>query len=317
MNFIKNFFTAALLTTVVTGPAFAEKPGNCPHPRSKPPLNCCGRFNVSADFLFFKPCQGAFLTCSFGSSDTVISTDNETTTTTIFANDIEVPYRWDGGFRIGAGYEFGRGCIELSAAWTRFHTNAHGTSNLFWKLDFDVLDFALSRKISVNPCFYWEPFIGVRTVWIKQNLDVVYVNTTDNNGMISKTNVSENTAQKLTGTGPVFGTLADWSLGCGFGVYALGDLGIIYGRFKRTVDGLETTEDSEDTTRFGTDRARCASIVALDGGIGIRWKKCFCDCVLLTLKLGYEFHHYFDYNLINTTGDLSLNGGSVSATLEF
>ncbi len=279
--------------------------------------NPCSCFWVEGDLLFFKPCVGSFLTCMFGSIDTTVTTDAGGTSTLIIANDIKVPYQWDVGFRIGAGTTFWQGCYELAVYWTRFHTDAKNGNILSWKLDYDVLDVALAKKFNRCCCFSWAPFIGVRTVWIQQDLHVNFVSTSIVSDVTTETLAIDDNNQRLTATGPVAGIEADWDLGCGFGIYALADAAVVYGRNCVFAGEVETTSDSEDVTTVRSNRTLCACVFAADAGIGLSWKRCLCDNIFLTLRLGYEFQRYFDYNMINCHGDLSLNGGSLSAKLEF
>ena len=200
-------------------------------------------------------------------------------------------------------------------------------NNFCWKLDYNVVDLLFGRDFRVN-CFSFKPFIGVR--WAKINQKVKSTSRLESRTVFGSESSgdllggsaqvqvllgSEDNKQKFKGVGPVFGLEVNWSVGYDLSLFAGVSGSTLYGHFNQHFTGFNTFLNGTNHCDKREHANSCQ--FATDAIIGVRWKKCYCDNVEVTLQLALEQHRYFDHNRLGEYGDLCLDGGSFAASVSF
>lgn len=278
--------------------------------------DCCGKFFVGAELLYWRAFESGLDECVPGRSSDTITSDGKVIST-FDGRSREPDFRWNPGFRIGAGYEFGCNCWDVAAIWTHFNSNTHSSKKARnerrWKIDFDVLDIVTAYNYDLSTCIELRPFFGLRGARIDQKLHTggFPCSSTSVDRITSKNHSKD----KFWGVGPLLGIDADWGIGCGFSLYANGSLSWLYGRFNSKQIEFDNSVDSLDSCRIR--RHPYAVITSGDAGLGVRWQRCICNTRVI-LQFGVEHHQYFDFNhLGGCCGDLSFDGINLGAGLEF
>lgn len=283
----------------------------------QPDCCCCGKGFITADLLYWRAFENGLDTCVPRDVSDSVSSDGRVVST--FRGKSRDPhFEWDPGFRIGTGYEFACSDLDVGVLWTHFHSHTHDhishDTEVRWHIDFDVIDIIAGYESNLSPCWTLRPFAGLRGARIdqKQHIDEFPSSTSSANGLIA---IDTKNKEDFSGVGPLVGLEANWNIGCGFSVYASASVSWLYGHFDVRLSEFEEFIDAIDSCKV--KKHLNANIAAADAAIGIRWDTCFCMDTRLFLKLGLEHHRYFDYNRIGCYGDLSFDGATFSAGIEF
>lgn len=278
----------------------------------------CGHGFIGADLLYWRPFQDGLDTCC--------PTDVSNTTlpdgriiSTFEGRGKNADFKWNPGFRVGAGYEFACSNWDIGALWTHFNSKAHGSQcdeNRFrWNIDLDVIDLLVAYHCNCNSCFTLRPYVGLRGARIDQKLrhgrspNSTTFAITDNNltGTHNK--------QKFNGLGPLIGLETDVKVACGFSLFVNGTVSWLYGRNDVRFTNSTATIDVIDFCRIKNKID--STLLAADASIGVRWQRCFCTNKQFFLQLSYEHHRYFDYSRIGNCGDLSFDGVQIGLGVGF
>ena len=82
-----------------------------------------GEFSLRGDFLYWKPHVSCLeLDCGSGIITQTITDGTQVVTSSEF--DIDPSGKWNGGYRVAAGYRFANPQWEIEAIWTDFHGKA-------------------------------------------------------------------------------------------------------------------------------------------------------------------------------------------------
>jgi hypothetical protein len=300
-------------------------------------LNCCpcqpscGTGFISADLLYWRAYQSGLDTCvPVGGCDGVSS--GGFVTSTFRGKDRDPHFKWNPGFRIGAGYEFACSNWGFGSSWTHFNSSAHAgngdCNSLRWNVKLDVVDLVAAYEYDLCSCFVLRPFAGLRGARIKQNShseEFAFPAFSDSDtssfssSSISVCNCFEGESiindtrnrQKFVGIGPLLGLEADWDIGCGFSVYASASISWLYGKYHVKLEEFEQTFDASNCCiqRKNLDGSPAVG----DATLGVRWETCVCDDTRFFMQFGLEHHRYFDFNRIGCYGDLSFDGVNLSA----
>lgn len=309
-----------------------------------PPYNESGFF-VKAEGLYWRAAQEGLSFFIQTNVSELSSFDN------LFFNDNKgkthkFHFDWNGGYRVGLGYSFCGGWT-LAADWTQFQGSGRGSgkqpgakASARWKLDYDILDILLrSPYYCPSACFSWNLFGGVRGAWIDQTIDSKNQNetlsTSNFSGVLSSSITTGSTKGKttteLSGFGPELGINLDLNLGCGFSLY--GNLGgaLLFAHYKTkesfptnsstiatSSTGQITTNTSSITSDFKKSDNGCQTVIDL--GLGISWQYqacCYNRNWTFILGLGLEHHQWFDQIPLTASGDLCLDGATLSASVMF
>ncbi len=234
----------------------------------------------------------------------------------------EPKFRWDLGYRIGAGIDF-VGCNwDIAAYWTHFSPSAtkSSTERPRWKLDYDTIDLLIGYKCQLNRCFVIDAFGGLRGAQINQNIRGNFLTILRENqssrGITSFARLNKKAKQDFEGIGFIFGLKGEFHFDCGLTFFLAGDAGTLVGRNK-IHSHSEILFGSSNRFEIGFKRHQEACQYFVDSNIGIRWQTCIFDSLGLVLELAYETHNYFNHNRLNDEGNLYINGGALSAALQF
>lgn len=259
-------------------------------------------------------------------------------------------FEYDIGFRVGLGYNIPHDTWDLFLTWTRFNTDADahirtsGDDGLFpiwtslldtnafpmmhakarWKLNFNLIDGEVGREYFVGRWLSLRPSIGLRTIWIKQHYTVHYDDFFS--PLIEDDRVQ--LVNDYSGIGPKASIDSVWDLRWGLSVYGSGTLSLLYGDFEvRRHENLETL--IPQANRFHDDYHLVRAMADLQIGLG--WDILFLhDKFHFGLRLGWEQVLFFGQNqldrlvnsdfagsIVSNLGDLSFQGGTLSARIDF
>lgn len=267
---------------------------------------------------------------------------------------------YNSGFKVGLGKNFCWDNWDLYAEYTWFHntttTSATGTaespiSNLLWtmylsnanlltpfsqyerakskwELDLDILDVELSRPYYVGCKLLFRPHFGLRAAWIDQQYKLDFTESllstdVDANGIVRASSDS-------WGIGPRAGFDTRWMF-CGefyfYGNFAASILYTDYSSIKNSEVGGRVIVNSLGPVSNSVTGSMCTARPNMELALGLGWAD-YCDCDAqkwyLNLSVGYEFHTFWDQNVMRKVyqtnasgGNLYLHGLTVTARLDF
>ena len=280
----------------------------------------CGTFFAEGDLLYLRAFEGGLEICEpsevsdhFNPDGSVISSFN--------ANVRNPEFKWNPGFRVGLGYDFGDSDCGLGAYWLHYNSHLSGDKNhrndhrngRTGKIDFDVVDLLFGCEYDFSDCFALIPFGGLRGARIDQTLHSRFVD-----GFLGFDYAFREEGcfhEKFLGLGPVFGVEGDWKVGCGLSLYADLSVAFLYGTFHVNSNSIDAFDGGVNISHLSKRIQACQAVV--DAGLGVRWKTCFCDNRFLVVKLGLEQHRYFNHNQFCGYGDLSLDGATLSVAIHY
>ena len=314
---------------------------------------CSGKGFLRADVLYLRAQEGGFnCGCLPDTINNYIGSDQQFLTKTL-GESKDPRFKWNAGFRLGAGYTFEEQSWDVGAYWTHYQTtNGHGNNgsssgsnslpstptiatpttasssesdHFHWNLNFNVIDLLFSRDFYAG-CFTFKPILGVRFAQIHQHVKAatrVVNNTFNGSGSLDDTPVGapailyglDHNKQKFRGVGPVFGLEGIWDVGCGWSLFAGVAVSTLYGRFDSKFEGSDVYLNGTNICNQHTRSNSCQ--FATDAALGVRWKMCYCEDIDVTFQLALEQHRYFDHNRLGDYGDLCLDGGSFSASVSY
>lgn len=300
---MRHFFLAAALLITIANPIFADD--ECCTWEPDCGGLCSSTWTVTGDFLYWRALQNG-LSSGWGP---------------------DIKDRWNPSYRVGLEYD-SSDRWDAAVYWTSYNSRSTRTKkkhededHVHWKLDYETIDGQILYDFYTNSCSTYTPYFGVRGAWINEKLRAHFDDEDEcDNALTAISNLittDQNHREKFWGVGPYIGIGADWNLGSGFSIYGNIDVGLLYGKFKITVDDFLTFDEEIDTSAFCNRRHVHACQAFIDAAIGIQWETCINDCVALILRLGAEHHRYFNHNQIGGYGDLCLDGGTLSVGLRF
>lgn len=271
--------------------------------------SCWGDFTVNVDFLYWRAFENGLEVCRTNCSCDDISEDGHVISSSE-SRSREPNFKWAPAFRIGVGYACNALYTELD--WTHFYSKSshksHG-SGLDWRVHYDVVDLLVGYNYKWNQSITVIPYLGVRGARINQHVSNIDFDCD------ASSEFGNHNSQKFDGVGPMLGIKADMNVWCGFGLYANLGAGELFGTYKIRSEEYSIFSDTENYCDRSKDID--ASPLFYDAAVGVSWRKCFCNGMYVMLKLGVEQHRYFDYNRVGDCGDLSFEGGTLSAVVGF
>ncbi|NDD58446.1 MAG: hypothetical protein EBZ47_04230, partial [Chlamydiae bacterium] len=227
-----------------------------------------------------------------------------------------------------------------SSSFCVFYPATATSASAHWKLYLDVADWELGKQFVPSKWFSFRPFIGARGAFVYQDYDITY------NGFSSVSSSGKyavNINNDYWGVGPRAGFNSQFWLGAGFSVYGNTALSLLYGRFN--ISHIETNQTSTSTqTIIDLNDYYFGGRPVADMQFGLRWdsnvckskKATNCKCASVKKKANFsiaagweqhvffsqgEFMHFFDAtnsaHFNREHNDLSLQGGTISARLDF
>lgn len=289
------------------------------------PQCCCinrdgeSRWFIEAEALAFKSSLCG-LESVFGNTALDITTDGTTVTTTATETHREPRFRWNAGYRIGAGYITGCENYDVQLYWTHFqnHPEKRRCNRGDWRLKYDVVDLTFGRRFS-SGCWEFRPYIGVRFARIDQRLRARLRSTVTTGGIVSLGSSRLNHRERFYGVAPEIGIDAMWKLcGC-WSVYGDFALATYYGHVRGR--GSDTDAFTGTVTNRNFRSRRCFNSIETDAKVGVAWDtrfdSCGCNDLTFMLKVGLEQHRIYDFSDFGSDGTLSLSGFAVSGVLGF
>jgi hypothetical protein len=275
-------------------------------------FDSCGQFFLEADLLYLRAFEGG-LSNACDNTHIIDSEVNGTVISRLKGKAHDPDFKWNLGFRVGAGYEFADSSCGIGAYWTHYNSHTSGEHN--WKVDFDVVDVLYGCEYYVSNCFALIPFGGLRYAQIDQRLHTHHISTITSEAGTDDIRSRGRLKEDFFGIGPLFGIEGDWDVTCGFSLYGNISIAVLYGNFH-----VKSNHTDEFNTGININHLRkhiqaCQAV--LDLGLGVRWQTCFCEDKFLVLQLGLEQHRYFNHNQFCGYGDLVLDGVSLGIGLVY
>lgn len=197
-----------------------------------------------------------------------------------------------------------------------------------FRMNFNNFDWLLGKTFEISSCFSLRPFAGLQNTQIAERLHINY--KLDPNPLFPSNNfgnVHQLIKTRFAGIGFKGGFDANWYLGCGFAIYSKIDGAIVYGRAHAREKIIENVIFPGAGAEFIELKYRDTfhtSKPNIDLALGLRFDHCFCNSYFVTLKAGWEYHHYFNQNLFRIaqddeagSGDLAMHGVTFGAEIQF
>lgn len=288
-------------------------------------------FLVSASFIYWQPIQENMRLGVVSNSTDSLDLVN--------GYEVDLDFKYKPGFKVGIGTNFNYDGWDTFAEYTWFRATERAQVNLntnnelinllpawqisnflnpqyhagseTWSLGMDLVDWDLGRCYRVGKLYRVRSFIGLRSAWIRQNVQVSYTNTLDSYKAIWPSTFI-NQSSNSWGIGPRFGLNSKWELGhCdGFRINADGEVDILYTRYN-----LRSSQSSDVdvanryiVTQDGVDYLR----THLDLKLGLGWGSYFAQKTFhLDILLEYGFQVFFDQNVFRNVSAAESIGKSI------
>ena len=292
-----------------------------------------------------------------GTAYAVKSKEEQSTATTLYNSSIKnLHFDWDMGFRIGVGYNLPHDGWDVVAGWTWFQNNASGSankkegallssnpldlselditgynsarSNLNIKLNMINLD--VGREFFVSKWMTLRPFMGLRTIWINQDLSATYKTPIPTSSVKSIYSQANN---DYWGLGLHSGLNTQWGLGAGFSLFGNTAITILNGFFDITSYKTTQYKDGTHNDNLSNDDSFRIGRVVAELAMGLRWETlCANDHCHFEIQGGWEQLMFFGQNQFKhfngsyasnagsyfaNQGDLTFQGWTISARLDF
>ncbi len=266
-------------------------------------------------------------------------------------------FDWDCGFRVGFGWNTPHDGWDILTNWTWFENTAHGKAEVSssalllstdnypaanegldgfrsaqakWRLHLNLIDVELGREFFVSKWMTLRPFIGVRSGWVHQKKIITLGDATPSDSQKGALTIDK---CNFWGFGPRSGLNTQWGLGCGFSIIGNGAVSILYGNFQgNDLQQQRLSGTSNNTVVNNTDSVRVSRAIS-ELVLGLRWDKMLADDSLhLGIQAGWENLMFFGQNqfknfsgttqtsagnFVSNQGDLTIQGWTLSARLDF
>ncbi len=251
---------------------------------------------------------------------TIEDSHSPCSTTTKIGKGKSPHFKWDLGFRVGAGITLQDCDWNIAAFWTHFspHRSKHCANIASWKVDYDTVDLLVGYKCQFNECFTLDAFGGLRSARINQHLHGNFVNRSihEHHNSNSIFFLKRHDKQDFEGLGFLFGLVGKFDLGCGFTAYLEGDAGTIVGhRRQKSFIASGSKNCTKNVSTYKHRQKACPYY--LESSIGILWEMCLGEGINLIVDLGYESHNYLNFGRIIETGNLYIHGGKFGLAIQF
>jgi len=258
-------------------------------------------------------------------------------------------YKWQWGFRLGAGYTMCDRLWTFQGYWTHLDSRAHGDKSVnsdapdfqgifpVWSLSDDTLasDYVSAANTSwrlhtniadIQAEYNWMgllcdkltvmPFLGLRGVGLTQSMKVKYAGGTFFTGVdINKLH------SRYYGGGIRGGVNLDYYLTCGFSLFGRAAVAPLFG-----VEHLHLREKYFHTERYFHTSEKYKFMLSTDYQIGVRWKGLVLDnWPYFILSASWEGQEFFfanqftrsRFNFFSKHRGLFLQGLTLDATIDF
>ncbi len=313
-------------------------------------LSCPRDFYVHGEFLWMKPSEEGL----------EYAMDQNQISTSLFPLQVgkvkgfsrgSDEWYWRPGFRAGFGFYGMHDQWTFQADWTYLRIKADsdvtngGSGRLLplwwppsvnagvvplphassrWSGDYNTMDLMIGKPYHVSRYFISNPMFGIRAGWIDQDYHIRY----------NLFSVQRNVWLKndYWGVGLRGYYEGQFLLGGGWFIYGKAAFALLFGKFDISQESDVIVGGSGSTNfQYKTEDSFYSVQPNAELGMGISFSKYFHNNQYqVSLKVGYEFHHWWDQNQArkffatdpaanDTTsrGDLSFNGFMFGLHLEF
>lgn len=257
-------------------------------------------------------------------------------------------FKWDYGFRIGAGYGFEHDQWDTALYWTYFRTSAKHTipfkqnstitpeffaallskntpqsMSAKWSLLLNIFDWELGRSYWISKSLSLRPFLGIKGGWINQSIHGKYYNLTIDK-VLTNNSGNEHLKNNFLGVGPSGGINTKWRIR-NFGSHFFD----FFGDFSMaTMWGTWSCSDVYKNTasQRSSVNMKNSTLGALmfRGFMGIGWDVDFhAGKSRFSTKLGYEMQLWLNqlrlatFQLQRLHDDLTLQGVTINCRFDF
>jgi len=312
-------------------------------------LSCPRDFYAHGEFLWMKPTEEGL--------DFVMDQDAATTNT--FPLEVgkvhgfstgSQEWDWRPGFRVGFGFYSNHDSWSFDLNWTYLRIKAdageiyHRASQtgtllpLFlppytaisiphasarWSGDLNTLDLGIGKPYHVSRYFVSCPMLGIRAAWIDQDYHIRYFINDEKKDVFHKND--------YWGVGLRGSYEGQYLLGSGWFLYGKAAFSLLFGKFDTSQHADVVTSGSCENRKYKTEESFYNVQPNMEIGMGVCFSKFFNkNQYNVGLKVGYEFHHWFDQNQLRkffdtnpvatdrvSRGDLSFNGFLFGLHVEF
>jgi len=245
-------------------------------------------------------------------------------------SSVENPhFKYDWGFRLGAGYNLPHDGWDLYADWTHINMRSHheeageegeflwpmwihpaspfslnvvGEAEARWKMHLNVIDLDMGREFFTSKWLTFRPHFGLRSAWIRQSYDVDYEGIyTPAEGNLNPIKVGDEIKidlnNKFWGIGPRFGLDTQWGLGTGFSLYGNASISLLYGFFSSYFHELDRRLNGIGVPYAATHNSFRQTTAVSDLQLGLRYDHMFSnDRFHFNIQAGWEHHMFFSQN---------------------
>lgn len=170
-----------------------------------------------------------------------------------------------------------------------------------WSLHMDLLDWEIGRSYYMGNKLSFRPFFAARAAWIRQNLDVSYIDERINFAVSNNRSVFISKISHSWAVGPRAGINSNWNIGNGFRLFGNAGGDILFTQYTKLL--------SEEIPLEGTDAPPhlfSASPAQIPGYTKIvKQKDLNCFRTHLNLELGFGWGSY----LANNRWHIDLSAG--------
>lgn len=195
-----------------------------------------------------------------------------------------------------------------------------------WRLDMDRVDFNLRRKYFVGECLIVQPSIGLSAAWIDQKQDTIYVC----NFVNGSTTTLVNNSSDSWAVGAKTALDTEWTFCRSFRIIGNAGFAILYTDYNKIKsNATQSTTTTVATETYNSSRSLCFLRPDANVAIGLGWGDYWCcNDWYFDLSAVYEFHTYYNQNVLpnlkdcsqdpsSFNGDLYLHGLILTARLDF
>lgn len=258
------------------------------------------------------------------------------------AKSIPREFHWGGRFGISRENRLSGWGFE--AYWTHLVGNCSSQiasqNRAKWRLQFDTLDLHLGYVFYLNRCLQMKGIFGLEAAWIQQKISSEWLDRLLTQSNLFFREVEKHNRSSYSGIGPKIGLIADWQICGNWNLYGsctgaawLGQFDLHHHTREPTLSSsrLESLQAASanpflrrqyGSLGSGSDsvsshKHRQKTQYVVDAAIGIRWRDLLCDWYDLSLGVAYEYYRVFDQNQLEHSGDLIMDGLTLSGTLTF
>lgn len=235
---------------------------------------------------------------------------------------LNVPFKWDAGFRVGLGYNSPDNCWDTVLYYTRFQTSSNRAASVSsggvysgllgnqyiddtngaafgpnyyaadmeWKLSFNTVDLEFGREFEIDPILTLRPFVGIKSAFINQKLNSTWQTPTVPTTFTSAT---EYLKYDYWGIGPSIGLDSTWPFyqtrQSRWNLFGNVSGAFMWGHWSFS-EAYENNTPARVTINFSDLNG--ATTMAR-GLMGIQWDAC-CFGSDVTVRLAYEAQIWFD-----------------------